>query len=321
MIRPFILRDLPTLHRYRRRGLFLDTTTALTWGPSMVPAGALLTHFAPATGIFTYLGRKDRHKKSLVLAQVVHHGEATCARFSFLGPESALESPAFPELVDYLAAHIGERGAHNLVADVEEGTLIYEVLRRTGFAIYARQRIWRLEREPAPVNNTNPADRWRSVIEKDAMGLRVLYNSVVPGLTQQVETPPWQPLRGLVLRQEGEVRAYADLTYGPRGIVVQPFFHPEVEHLGENLTGMLRGIPNRRSRPVFLRIRSYQGWLEAPLEELAAEPGPRQAVMVKRLAVTVKKPVIAPLPAIKGTTATPTMPITRSIKIMQPNGK
>ncbi len=321
MIRPFILRDLPTLHRYRYRGLFLDTTTALTWGPAMVPAGALLTHFAPATGVFTFLGRKDRDRKSLVLAQVVHHNQATCARFSFLGPESALESPAFPELVDYLTSEIGERGAHNLVADVEESAEAYEVLRRSGFAIYARQRIWQLDNQAAATNHAGPGGRWQSVTQKDAMGLRILYHAVVPGLTQQVETPPWEPLRGLVLRQEGEVRAYVDLTYGPRGVVVQPFFHPEVENLGKNLKDMLGGIPNRRARPVFLRIRSYQGWLEAGLEELGAEPGPRQAVMVKRLAVSVKKPVLVPLPAIKGTTANPTMPIARSIELVPPNGK
>ena len=36
-------------------------------------------------------------------------------------------------------------------------------------------------------------------------------------------------------------------------------------------------------------MRSYQAWLEASLEELGAEAGPRQAVMVKRLAKPVKE--------------------------------
>jgi hypothetical protein len=47
-------------------------------------------------------------------------------------------------------------------------------------------------------------------------------------------------------------------------------------------------------------VRSYQSWLEAPLEELGAEPSERQAVMVKHMAV--KKNALQPvtLPAMEG---------------------
>ena len=305
MIRPFVLRDLPTLHRFRNRGLFLDTATALTWGPTMVPVGALLTHLAPATGIFTYLGVSDRDSGRTVVSQLVHHASSACARFSFLAPEAALESATFLQLVDHMAAQAGERRAHNLVAEVDEGTLTYDVLRRASFAIYARQRIWALDHK---LDYERGPGSWRLVLSKDDFDIRVLYNAVVPPLTQQVEAPPWERLRGLVFRQEGELLAYVDLNHGPMGIMVQPFFHPDMEQIPIRLSALLSRIPNRRARPIYIRVRSYQGWLEAALDELGAQPGARQAVMVKRMAVTVKKPVLATLPAIKGTTANPTLP-------------
>ncbi len=312
MIRSFVLFDLPTLHRYRQKGVFLDTTTALTWGPTVVPAGALLTHLAPATGIFTYLGGLDHGADQLILAQVVHHNHSSCARFSFLAPETALVSAAVSQMVEYVAKQVGERGGHHLVAEVDEATQTYDVLRQNGFAIYARQRVWQMDElsERLP-SGESP---WRPVDELDEIGIRVLYNAVVPGLTQQVEEPPWENLRGLVLPKPDGLLAYIGLTYGPRGVMVNPFIHPDTEEVQDRLADVLSSIPHRRGRPVYVVARSYQSWLEPALEALGAQPGDRQAVMVKRLTATVKKPAVAPLPALKGTTANPTVPFARTFQ-------
>ena len=246
MIRSFVLFDLPTLHRYRHKGVFLDTTTALTWGPTVVPAGALLTHLAPATGVFTYLGGPDKRADQLVLAQVVHNNNSSCARFSFLAPETALDSAAISQMVEYVAKQVGERGSHHLVAEVNEATQTYDMLRQNGFAIYARQRVWQLEALPAL--DGSGASAWRPVSDQDEIGIRVLYNAVVPGLTQQVEEPPWETLRGLVLPQPESLLAYVGLTYGPRGVMANPLFHPDTEEIETRLTEILAGIPNRRGR-------------------------------------------------------------------------
>ncbi|MCI0553850.1 MAG: hypothetical protein L0287_23115, partial [Anaerolineae bacterium] len=44
-----------------------------------------------------------------------------------------------------------------------------------------------------------------------------------------------------------------------------------------------------RNRPVYVRVRSYQAWLEPVLADLGAKGADRQAVMVKHLARLVKE--------------------------------
>jgi hypothetical protein len=84
-----------------------------------------------------------------------------------------------------------------------------------------------------------------------------------------------------------------------RGIVLTPFIHPEAIDVGARLISLLNHLPDRRNRPVYLCVRSYQAWLEPALEDLGGKASPRQAVMVKHLARMVKdeQAVRAPQPA------------------------
>jgi hypothetical protein len=63
---------------------------------------------------------------------------------------------------------------------------------------------------------------------------------------------------------------------------------------------------------VYVCIRSYQSWLEAAMEDLGAEAGPKQAVMVKHLAVQQKAARQFALPALEGGQAEISAPIVRS---------
>ena len=87
----------------------------------------------------------------------------------------------------------------------------------------------------------------------------------------------------MVYYQGQDLLAYVDLKPGPNGIWAQPFIHPDFEDVPARLACLLQNLPNRRERPVYLCVRSYQSWLEASMDALGAQPGQRQAVMVKRL--------------------------------------
>jgi hypothetical protein len=291
MIRSFEIKDFPMLHRNRSNGLYLDTASALTRSITLVPAGALLATLAPATGIFTYVATNETNPASRVVGQFMHLPGETTARLIFITPEKSIESPEAPSLLDFLAAKAGERGAHQMLAEVDERSIAYEILREVGYVIYTRQRVWNLKSAQL---SGDPV--WRSVGEDDVPNIYHLYHDLVPAMVQQTETLPWDRLNGLVFVQDGEILAYTHLEYGPKGILAQPFVHPETEPVENLLDSLHDAIPGKRGREVFLGVRSHQAWLAPFLDELGYNSAPRQAVMVKRMALMkkIKMPLRVP---------------------------
>jgi len=283
MIRPFDWRDFPTLHRHRDRGLYLDMSLELTRSMTVVPVGALLSYVAPATGIYTFVAKDDRNPSSKVVGQFAYNPASSNAQLTFLSPESALTASHTLSLLDHLAQQAGRHGAYNLLAEVNERSVAFEVLRKAGYAIYARQRIWKTTK-----TQTHESSRWHTATERDIGSVRQLYTSLVPALVQQTETAPWEQINGLVCYQENDLIGYVHLVDGPHGILAQPILHPNVEQVSEHLNEIVTSTPNRRALPLYFVIRSHQAWLELYLTEMGAEAGPYQAVMVKRLALLQK---------------------------------
>jgi hypothetical protein len=71
-----------------------------------------------------------------------------------------------------------------------------------------------------------------------------------------VEPPPKRP-SGYICN-EG-VRAHVTVNTGMVGVVLFPLIHPEVTDVGAKLASLIRNLPNRGSRPVFVCVRSYHG--------------------------------------------------------------
>jgi len=307
-IRPFDWRDLPVLIRYRHQGLIFDNALILTRGSTLIPTGAMLFYFAPATGIFTYLSTGD-HKHDPLLGQVSHSPGSSLARISYLAPESAIEAEALPALLEYMVVQAGGRGALHLLAEVDDRTKAFEMLRKAGFAIYVRQRIWQLKDE---LEQRSQDPVWQVSKDSDLIPVRVLYNNLVPGLVQQVEPPPSEPLVGLIYRRGEDLLAYIELKYGSRGILVQPLIHPDAEDVTADLVKLLLSLPNRRSRPVYICVRTYQSWIEHSLENQGALAGPQQAVMVKHLAITKRVARSFALPALESGQPEATAPFIHS---------
>jgi len=61
-----------------------------------------------------------------------------------------------------------------------------------------------------------------------------------------------------------------------------------VSNAGAKIISLIHRLANRRNRPIYLCVRSYQAWLEPALEDLGARVGERQAVMVKHLTRRIK---------------------------------
>jgi hypothetical protein len=307
-IRPFDWRDIPTLHRYRNQCVVLHNSLVLTRGRMFIP-GAMLSTFTSATGIVTSVSTNG-FQDDMLIGQSVHSTGSQFAQMTFLAPESSLDSPDLSTLLEYLAVQMGERGAYRLLAEIDEGAAVFEALHRLGFAIYSRQRVWKVSKA-----STSPVElTWQPACDVDVIGVNSLYHNVVPGLVQQVEPVLSDKLHGLLYRQADELLAYAQVTYGHRGIWIQPIFHPDAQNLDELMAGLIYNLPNRLSRPVYVGIRSYISWMEPVLEELGAIPGPSQAVMVKHLAVPQRAIRSVTIPALETGQPEVSAPFARSEK-------
>jgi hypothetical protein len=198
------------------------------------------------------------------------------------------------------------------MAEVEERTAAFEKLRQAGFALYIHQRIWQSKEDTQ--HKPNPS-QWRDIHGQDVIAVRSLYATLVPALVQQVESLPTERMKGLVYYLDDELLAFAEIRYGQRGIWVHPYIHPDTQNVTERLEDLLHNLPNRHSRPIYLCVRSYQSWLENSLEDLQAEAGPLQAVLVKHLVVGKKVRNSFTLPAMEGGQQEITTPFMRSESI------
>lgn len=282
-IRSLDILDLPLIARYRNDALTLDSTRALTRGHPLSAVG-MLAYVNPTRHLYSAVvnGEEDT-----LLGGVSHSRGEAFAKLLYLAPASLLDHKALPELVEHLVGQVGEWGAFHVIAEIDEANDVFPALRQTGFSVYAWQRMW----DVSKLNTSNENKDWIRTRPINRPALQSLYHQIVPQLMHPVE-PLSKNARGLIC--DGEVKCYVSLASGVQGIVITPLIHPEVTDVGNKLSSLLNCIPNRRGRPVYLCVRSYQAWLEPALADLGAKSGPRQAVMVKHLARLIKDEQTSP---------------------------
>jgi hypothetical protein len=284
-IRSLDLLDLPLIARYRNDALTLDSTRALTRGHPLGVAG-LFAYVNPARQAYAAISNENG---STLIGGITHSQEETFAKLLYLAPASNLNHDSLPALIEHLVAFAGEWGAFHVIAEVDETSDIFPALRQTGFSVYAWQRMW----DVSELNGASDAPKgWIRARSVNRPALQSLYHQIVPQLMHPVEPLP-KRARGLICNVD-DVKCYVNLSTGAQGIVLTPLIHPEVTDVDVKLISLLKCIPERRGRPVYLCVRSYQTWLEPALEDLGAQSAPRQAVMVKHIARLIKDPQTVP---------------------------
>ncbi len=258
--------------------LSLDTAVRLTRGnPAGLAAGLSLLN--PDQGSYTAVCRRPQDGAAMV-GQVVHTPGERPASLTFALPAGGNAEDCLPGLLDGLAAQAGAMGAYSLLADLPENDPALPTLRRAGFGVYARQRVWKLPDMPADANGESGL--WRAYTPADEWAVRSLYLSLAPPLVQGAEPFLSRSLHGQVHRNGDTLLSFAEIQRGPRGIYLQTHIHPEVDHVPELLINLFKRLP-RLGRPVYMAVRSYQVWLETIMEEMGAEAGPRHTLLVKYL--------------------------------------
>ena len=277
-IRSLELIDIPTLSRYHNSALLLDSTQALTRGNPLSAAG-FLSHFNPAHHVYTAVLKENGDS---LLGCVTHTPGETFARLLYLAPTAHLAHPALSSLLENLSHEAGTWGALHVLAEVDETSEAFTALRNSGFAVYARQRLWNI----SSITGNGQGSAWTRARSVDLPAIQSLYHQIVPPLLQPVEPMP-KHATGFICSKG--VRCHVSSSTGPAGIVLVPLIHPDAVEVGMNLSALVGGLPGRGTRPVYLCVRSYQVWLETVLEELGALAGPRQVIMVKHLVHMIKE--------------------------------
>jgi hypothetical protein len=276
IVRPLDLLDISHLARYRSNVLSLYSARILTRG-NPLGAMAMFSYLDPRRYIYTAIASNAGDS---LMGQVILNTNETSARLTFMAPLENINGLTLA-LLDHLTMQAGTWRAFHLLAEVDENSPVFRSLRQSGFSVYAWQRIWKLPKK----DENSDTGGWRPVNEIDWPAVQSLHTQIVPPLIQPVDTLPKQA-SGLVCRSKEQLQAYVSVYRGPRGVWFQPLVPPDCECSPERLAG----LSSRGNRPVYVCVRSYQAWLESALEDLGAEAGMRQAVMVKRLAKTIQEP-------------------------------
>ena len=320
--RSFAWHDLIIFYRYRHQLVCTDSAQALTRGSPVGPL-ALLSRLNPALGSYTAICTPKDGGTPLI-GQIQYTAGDRSAHLLFLMPDEALGQPHLMHLLENFATQAGNWGAFHLLAEVDESSCAMEGLRRSGFSVYAWQRIWKFtptEGMTAQHNRSkngknkekNGSSPWRPASSVDEVAIRNLYQSLVPPLVQSAEPLSVRRLPGWVYRQDGEILAYVEGIYGPQGIYLQPLIHPAVENVSQVLCSLLCNQPSQLGRPIYLSIRSYQAWLETVVRDLECQVGPRQALMVKHLVLQQRVAVTAARHSVlEKYAAEPTVPMVRN---------
>jgi hypothetical protein len=288
-IRPLAVFDLPQVYRFREEAIGLDTARTLTRGNPLGAVG-LFSYVNPVRHIYSAIGNGD---EKVILGGVIHSRSDTFAKLLYLAPLSQLDHPHLPELIENLAAQAGAWGAFHILAEVDENSDAFVPLRKTGFSVYAWQRMWEVtelaEQLPAK-NEAKPKTEneiWSRVRSIHLSAVQSLYHQIVPPLLHPIETQPKTPIGWM---SNDGAKCYVSVTHGTYGIVLTPLIHPEARDVSAKLEMLISHLPDRHNRPVYVCVRSYQAWLEPVLADLGAKAGERQAVMVKHLARLAKEP-------------------------------
>lgn len=290
MIRPFSLRDFALVRRLSEHGFCLHAESALT--RSHHPLRGALFGLIGNSEAPTFVWRSDDgDAHGFIQLQIAFE---LSARVVFIAIDPQTQGDGHPDLycedvwlplLDEVVAAIGQRGLHSLVAEVDELGPELVILRRAGFAIYTRQDIWMLPGRPAVDAETQLVARQSA----DDWDLDWLYANTVPPLIQLVEPSPPENGALWLLRENGEVSAFAHVARGEDATWLQIYIHPNAYAQADEIVAAAVKICNDEDYPLYCCVRRYQSWLQSALERSGFQRFKSQAVMVKHMSMPVVK--------------------------------
>ncbi len=283
--------DLPLIRRLADTGTILDSELRCTREVTDAQNG-LLASILPQRNLYTLAGHVGRQR---IIGQFRVRSDEPIAQITYIAPEldAHKRDTAWLHLIDGMAVEAGKRGAHVLTAEVDEDSALFVTMRQAGFAVYARQEIWRREAGALPqIDSVEIAERK----DEDSGAIQSLYCNIIPRLVQSVAMPP-EDSEGFVYRRDNRLQGYVTVSTGKCGVYVMPLLHPDIPYrdAAPILVSVLARIGRADRLPVYVCVRRYQDWLEDTLTELGFAPCQQQALMVRHIAAGVRQAAFTPL--------------------------
>jgi hypothetical protein len=268
----------------------------------------LISTINPMDHLFTGIYETE-NGSSKSIGQIYQAQELAGAQLNFLLPGEVSSLQGLVPLLEGLIKKVGHWGAKYITADLAVDSDLLPHFRQAGFSVLAKQRVFRCTSDLQ--NQETRLNKWRLWTNKDIWAIRNLHSTLVPPIMQPVEPLTRRKMLGLVyFDDEGELKAYADLVYGPSGAWVLPFLHPQTrEQPLDLLCSLLDSLPERNNRAVYFVARSYQPWLENALNKSTADPGPEQALLVRYLALRQQIKVEFSYGSLENGNREPTIPL------------
>ncbi len=294
MVRPFDLRDLALVRRLGEQGITLHAVSSLA--DNLHPLrDALMSMFVG--GEYPTFVWKPENGEGGGFIQLRIPPSSSHARILYVSPVSdpltgydqhamaadaiSPQASVWLALLDEAVRFAGQRGLQSVVAEVDENRPELTLLRRSGFAVYTRQDIWRVSAESyrpvsiaaAPLTARQSTDDW---------DIQLLYANTVPRLVQLIEpSPPAADGEIWVMRHGSELGAFVHIHRGSIATWMRFFIHPNAEsEAAQIVAAALDQAFATGPSAVYCCVRRYESWLPSSLERSGFTLSSSQAVMV-----------------------------------------
>jgi len=312
LIRPFQLRDIYLLQKLARQSTPLHLERHLTqprW-----PLGMALSAPIPwyGSGAATFVNRPSHdHTRPEGFVQArkrLGRSEADVCHIAPKLSQNANASETWQALLAQLIAHAGDFGIQRLYACLPSHEAAAEIVAASGFSLYVRETLFRLEPSKRIVTKSAPAPHVRPQRESDSFALQRLSDRYTPPVVQKAEGSFvkeeaafnqylifqnwWQPgrMEGLVFEKNGALLGAMRIRSGRKGHWLH--FLGDATHrdvMQQLLTQSLHYL-QKDALPIYCGVRPYQSILGAVLTEAAFQPGMALARFVKHTAIHVREP-------------------------------
>lgn len=244
--------------------------------------------FKPSAESYTAVIESEDQGGNL-FGQVLHGTGDRSARLNYIAADHQEAASELCSLLDELNYKAGEMGALNVLAELEESSPVFEILRKAGFIVYGWETAWKMPRKTTA--QLEDSQGWVIASSADESQLRTMYQSLVPPVVQAAEAYSNGGTRRLIYREKEEIVAYVESSAGPGGLYLRPLVHPSVMDSAVLLGELVEQFKDL-GHPVYLQVRSYQAWLLDALESIGGEVAAHFTLLVKHLAIQQRNGVI-----------------------------